>query len=70
MDAIKLGQIISENRRHLGLTQKELGQRLAVSDKIIFNWERGLSCPDTSLMNRLAAELRIGFPDPAGRTTE
>jgi len=66
MDAIKLGQIIAENRKKLGLTQEELGRRLDVTDKAVSKWERGLNCPDISLLNRLAAELRISLLDLLG----
>lgn len=52
-----LGNIVKEKRIHLGLTQKELGKRLNVSDKAISKWERGISYPDILKINDLASIL-------------
>ena len=43
MDAEKIGKLILARRRELGLTQRELAQRLLVSDKAVSKWERGVS---------------------------
>lgn len=39
----KFGRFVAEQRKRLGLTQKELGERLFVSDKTVSKWERGVS---------------------------
>ena len=36
------------------MTQKELAAKLNVSDKAVSKWERGLSCPDISLLSPLS----------------
>ena len=59
MDIKKVGELIAARRRALTYTQDELGEVLGVSGKAISKWERGLSCPDVSLMNRIAVELKI-----------
>ncbi|MBR2732532.1 MAG: helix-turn-helix transcriptional regulator, partial [Clostridia bacterium] len=48
MDPIKTGALIRQFRTQLHLTQKELAERLHVSDKAVSKWERGNGCPDIS----------------------
>lgn len=57
MDAEYTGKQISEQRKALGLTQKELAARLHVTDKAVSKWERGVNFPDLGLMENLAKEL-------------
>lgn len=59
MDPIKTGALIRRLRTSLGMTQLELGTRLAVSDRTISKWERGLGCPDISLVAPLAGILGV-----------
>ena len=40
MDNIKIGKYISYKRKQKGLTQKELGEMLLMSDKAVSKWER------------------------------
>ena len=42
MDNKKIGGLIAAQRKEMELTQKELGQRLHVSDRAVSKWERGL----------------------------
>ena len=37
----RTGQFISERRRGIGLTQKELAERLGVTNKAVSKWETG-----------------------------
>ena len=46
----KFGEFILELRREKGLTQKELAEKLYISDKAVSKWERGLSMPDIALL--------------------
>ena len=41
MDLIRIGQYIAGKRKALGLTQKQLAEKLGVSDKSVSKWERG-----------------------------
>ena len=41
MDPVKTGTLIRTLRTRLGLTQRELAERLTVSDRTISKWERG-----------------------------
>ena len=43
VDKAELGKRIAEQRRKLGLTQKELARQLHVTDKAVSKWERGVS---------------------------
>lgn len=48
MNQEKIGRFISEKRKELGLTQKELADKLYVTDKTISRWENGNYMPDLS----------------------
>lgn len=59
MNNEKMGNFISEMRRSQNLTQKELAAKLEITDKAISKWERGISCPDISLLIPLAQILGV-----------
>lgn len=59
MDNIKIGQFIKEQRKKQNLTQKELAEQLNITDRAISRWERGVGCPDISLLEELATILDI-----------
>ena len=54
MDQEKVGGIIKTLRKDKGMTQLELALCLNVTDRAVSNWERGLGCPDISLLTRLS----------------
>lgn len=54
MNLDKVGQLIADLRREKGLTQKQLADKMGLSDKTISKWERGLGCPDVSVLSELA----------------
>ena len=41
MDQKKTGRFIAERRRELGLTQKELAEKLGITDRAVSKWENG-----------------------------
>ena len=45
---------IAELRKEQGLTQKELADRIGVSDKAVSRWENGKNYPDIEIMQSLA----------------
>lgn len=59
----KFGAFVAARRRELGLTQKELAERLFVSDKAVSKWERGLSLPDVALLEPLSGALGVGLTE-------
>lgn len=54
-----IGKFMQETRKSVGLTQKEIADRIGVSDKTISKWENGNSVPDTSILLALCRELNI-----------
>lgn len=59
MDCNKSGKLILKLRKDKNMTQKELADKLNISDKTISKWERGLGYPDISLINELSEILNI-----------
>lgn len=59
----KFGRFVAEQRKRLGLTQKELGERLFVSDKTVSKWERGASLPNIALLQPLAETLDVSVAE-------
>lgn len=59
MDARNTGALIAQRRKALGLTQKQLAERLLVSDKAVSKWENGASYPEVTLLPPLAQILGL-----------
>lgn len=59
MDNIKTGAFIKALRTELGLTQRELAERLHITDRAVSKWERGLSAPGIDLLEPLAEILGV-----------
>ena len=53
MNVKKVGEFIKQKRKDKKLTQKELAEKLSITDRAISKWERGLCCPDISLLKEL-----------------
>ena len=60
---MKTGIIISDARKKLKMTQKDLADKLYVSDKAVSKWERGLCFPDISVLIPLTEILNISLYD-------
>ena len=43
IDNTQFGSFVAQLRREKGYTQKQLAQRLCISDKAVSKWERGVS---------------------------
>lgn len=59
MDQIKIGKFIAEERKAKKYTQRELADKLSISDETISKWERGNGFPEVSLLLPLCNELEI-----------
>ncbi len=59
LDKEKFGDFIAKLRKEKGYTQKELAEKLFVSDKAVSKWERGQSLPDITMLNPLADVLGV-----------
>lgn len=73
MEQRTIGKFITALRKASGMTQRDLAERLGVSDKSVSRWERDEGAPDLSLIPVLAEifgvtcdELLRGAPSPGG----
>lgn len=63
IDKKEFGSFLAELRKEKGLTQKELAEKLFVSDKAVSKWETGGSIPDVALLMPLAKLLGVTVPE-------
>lgn len=61
MDLVKIGKYIAGKRKALGLTQKQLAEKIGMSDKSVSKWERGVCLPDVSVYMDLCDILGINI---------
>ena len=70
-----VGALIRRARLERGLTQRQLAERLHVTDKSVSKWERDVCRPDVALLEPLAEILGLGVlqlvtgqtePEPEG----
>ena len=61
MDLIKIGKYIAFKRKEQGLTQKQLAEKLNMSDKSVSKWERGICLPDVTVYLELCEILGISI---------
>ncbi|MDF2930657.1 helix-turn-helix domain-containing protein [Anaerospora sp.] len=63
MNCEKIGQLIYRLRKEKDMTQKQIADLMNISDKTISKWERGLGCPDVSLLPELSQILGINIEE-------
>ena len=61
MDNIQFGRFVAQLRKEQNLTQKELADRLHVTDKAVSKWETGKGFPDLKLLEPLAQALNVSL---------
>ena len=61
MDLVKIGKYIAGKRKNLGMTQRQLAEKIGMSDKSVSKWERGICLPDVSLYFDLCSLLGISI---------
>lgn len=54
-----IGKLIAELRKEKCMTQKELAEKLNITDRAVSKWERGICCPDISLLEDLSKILDV-----------
>ena len=59
MNQIKIGKFIAELRKEKEMTQKELADKLGVTDRAVSKWENGRGMPDVSLLRKISEILEI-----------
>lgn len=63
MNVQKTGSLIAAIRKEQNRTQQDLANELGVSSAAVSKWERGIGFPDVSLIEPLAASLRISIAE-------
>lgn len=63
MDCEKIGKLLYTLRQEKAMTQKQLADLMNISDKAISKWERGLGCPDVSLLPELSQILGVNIEE-------
>lgn len=66
MEQKTIGALIRQARLARGLTQRELAERLHVTDKAVSKWERDICRPDIALLEPLSRELDLPLWDLLG----
>lgn len=61
MDCNKVGILLKALRKEKAMTQKQVAERMHLSDKTISKWERGLGCPDVSLLGELSQLFEVNI---------
>ena len=59
MDNKKTGRFIAERRKEMKLSQKQLAEKLNITDKAVSKWETGNGAPDISLLTTIADEINV-----------
>lgn len=59
MTPLDTGKAIAALRKEAGYTQAALAEALEVSDKAVSKWERGIACPDITLLPKLSVLLDV-----------
>ncbi len=62
-----LGKRIAENRKRMKLTQDQLAEQLGVTAQAVSKWENDQSCPDISMLPKLAEIFSISTDELLGR---
>ncbi len=70
MNCADVGNLIRKLRTDLNMTQKQPADKLGVSDKAISKWERGLGCPDITLVTELSEILSVSLESLLSGSTE
>lgn len=63
MDCEKIGKMIYNLRKEKAMTQKQIADFMNISDKTISKWERGLGCPDVSLLPELSQIFGVNIEE-------
>lgn len=63
MNQTAIGNYIAKKRREVNLTQKQLAEKLGVSNKTISKWENGKCMPDYSIVEELCKALSISLSE-------
>lgn len=65
-----LGKRIMAQRKRLGLTQDQLAEKLGVTAQAVSKWENDQSCPDITMLPKLAEIFGVSTDELLGRQTQ
>lgn len=63
MIKVNIGERIKSARKNAGLTQRELGEKLGVSEKTVSSWEINRTEPSMGTLEKIAKVLDINKSD-------
>ncbi|MBO5065093.1 MAG: helix-turn-helix transcriptional regulator [Clostridia bacterium] len=61
MNAVNVGKFISQLRKEKELTQKELAEKLGVTDKAVSKWETGKCYPDVETIEKISHLFEVSI---------
>ena len=62
----RIGSVIAQKRKRLGMTQQRLAEKLHISFQAVSKWENGSTAPDISLLPQLACILETSVDELVG----
>lgn len=63
MNQVKFGKFLASLRKHSGITQEALGEKLGVSNKTVSRWENGRNLPDIEMLPILAGMFHVSVDE-------
>ncbi|MBR3210669.1 MAG: helix-turn-helix transcriptional regulator [Bacilli bacterium] len=63
MDLLKTGKFIKEHRDKLGLSQRDLSEKVHVTRQAVSNWENGKTLPDSDVLLSLSDLFHVTIND-------
>ena len=60
MNSKEIGGLLAQLRSEKQMTQRQVAESLCVSTQAVSRWERGVGCPDVSLLPELARIYGVG----------
>ena len=63
MNNTKMGELIRSARKEKGLTQKDVAEKLGITDRAVSKWERSICAPDIALLEELAEILDLSIAE-------
>lgn len=64
-----IGERIKEYRKNICMTQKDLAERLGITDQAVSKWETGLTMPDITMLVPLTTALGVSLDSLLGAET-
>lgn len=61
MNYKEIGKFIATKRKEKGMTQNDIANKLNITDRAVSRWERGVGCPDISILEPLSNVLGVSI---------